>query len=67
MSLIDKLKAEILILHPDSYKNAMLLGFGLTDGVTHSREEVCSLYNIDAEKVSKLEHRIINNVFKELI
>lgn len=67
MTIIYKLKKEIQILSPDDYRNAMLLRFGLTDGVTHSREEVCSLYNIDAKKVSKLEHRIINNVFKELI
>ena len=64
MSIVEKLKSEIQALTPDNYREAMLLRFGLTDGVTHSREEVCSLYNIDAEKVSKLEHRIINNVFK---
>lgn len=67
MSIVEKLKSEIQTLAPVDYKNAMLLRFGLADGVTHSREEVCSLYNIDAKKVSKLEHRIINNVFKELI
>lgn len=67
MSIVEKLKSEIQALTPDNYREAMLLRFGLADGVTHSSEEVCSLYNIDAEKVSKLEHRIINNVFKELI
>lgn len=64
MTIIEKLKSEINTLHPDDNKNAMLLRFGLADGVTHSREEVCSKYNIEAENSKQLENKIINEVFK---
>lgn len=64
MSIIEKLKSEIQILNPDDYKNAMLLRFGLADGVTHSRDDVCQTYGIDKETALLLESEIINKVFK---
>lgn len=64
MSIIEKLKSEIQMLNPDDYKNAMLLRFGFVNGVTHSRDEVCTLYNISAETALQLEHQIITDVFK---
>ncbi len=64
MSIIEKLKSEIQMLNPDDYKNAMLLRFGLADGVTHSREDVCQVYDIDIETALHLESEIVNKVFK---
>lgn len=64
MSIIEKLKSEIQMLSPDDYKNAMLLRFGLADGVTHSRDDVCRVYDIDKKTALLLESEIINKVFK---
>lgn len=64
MSIIEKFKTEIQTLTPDNYKNAMLLRFGLADGVTHSRDDVCQAYDIDKETALLLESEIINKVFK---
>lgn len=66
MAILEKLKSEIMMLHPDDYKNAMLMRFGLTDGTTHSRGNVCNAYNIDSETAIQLEKEIIKKVFKDL-
>lgn len=63
MTILEKLKNEIRMLSPNDYRNAMLMRFGLADGMTHSRKEVCSLYNIDNGTVIQLEHYIISKVF----
>ena len=64
MSIIEKLKSEIQMLTLDDYKNAMFLRFGLTDGVTHSRDDVCRVYDIDIETALQLESEIVSKVFK---
>lgn len=55
---MEMIKAEILQLQPYIYKEAMLLRFGLMDGVTHSRTEVSRKYSIDADTLKTLEEEI---------
>ncbi len=64
MTIMEQIKTEIEKLSPDSYKNAMLMRFGLIDGLTHSRKSVCNKYGIESEIAIKLEKDIIKNVFK---
>ncbi len=66
MATIEKLKLGIMMLRSDDYKNAMLMRFGLIDGKTHSREDVCNAYNIDSETAIQLEKEIIKKVFNDL-
>lgn len=64
MTIIERIKSEIMSLTPEIYRDAMLMRFGFTDGVTHSREDVCNTYNLDPDKAMILEKMIIKNVFK---